>query len=69
MSGRGELQMAILIEMMRREGYEMQAVGATRSSRGGSAVGEARADEQLIGLSGGVRRDRHGEVREFARAA
>ena len=58
-SGRGELQLAILIEMMRREGYEL-SVGKpeviTRQIDGGSHEPMEHAGHRL---PGGVHRRRH----------
>ena len=68
-SGRGELQMAILIEMMRREGFELAVSKPeviTRDDRRRAARADGAAGHRL---PRGLRRRRHAEDRRAARAA
>src|SRR5205085_2675264 len=62
-SGRGELQLAILIEMMRREGYELQVSKPEVITReaGGKTVGPIRGRS-----TGSLVADRAGEATTYA---
>jgi len=61
-SGRGELQLAILIELMRREGYELE-VGKPRSSPTGERADAGADGAPRDRRARGVHRRRHPEDR------
>ena len=60
-SGRGELQLAILIEMMRREGYELQVSKPEVITKTDEKTGETLEPIELvvIDVPGGIHRRRH----------
>ncbi len=60
-SGRGELQLAILIEMMRREGYEMSVGKPEVITRRVDGQLHEPMEQLVIDCAGGVRRRRHPE--------